>query len=47
MLKINFYKKNGEWTGAHYLDQLPRDLDKLALSLLGDYSADYYRVSLQ
>jgi len=47
MLKINFYKKNGEWTGAHYLDRLPRDLDKLALSLLGDYFADYYLVSLQ
>jgi hypothetical protein len=47
MLRINFYKKNGEWTGVHYLDSLPRDVDKLALSLLSDYFADYYRISLQ
>ena len=46
MLMINFYKKNGEWIGVHWLERLPRDIDKLALSLLSDYFADYYRIGL-
>ena len=47
MIRIDYYKRNGEWTGAHYLNELPLDMDKFALNLLGDYFADYYRIGLE
>ena len=47
MIRIDYYRKDGEWTGAHYLDELPDDLDALAISMLGDYFAEYYRVRLE
>jgi galactokinase len=47
MIRIDYYRRDGEWTGAHYLDELPNDLDKFALSMLNDYFADYYRVRLE
>lgn len=47
MIVIDYYRKNGEWTGAHYLDELPNSMDDFALSMLNDYFADYYRLRLQ
>jgi hypothetical protein len=47
MIRIDYYRRDGEWTGAHYLDELPNDLDAFALGMLGDYFAEYYRVRLE
>ena len=47
MIRIDYYKDSGEWTGAHYLDELPNDLDMFAISMLGDYFAEHYRVRLE
>lgn len=47
MIRIDYYSSNGEWTGVHYLDELPRDMDKFALSMLKDYFAEYYRMRLE
>lgn len=46
MLRIDYFTNSGEWTGAFYLDTLPRDLDKFAQSKLGDYFADWYSIHL-
>ena len=47
MIRIDYYRKDGEWTGTHYLDKLPNDLDAFAINMLGDYFAEYYRVRLE
>jgi len=47
MIVIDYFRKNGEWTGAHYLDELPLSMDEFAISMLNDYFADYYRIRLE
>ncbi len=45
-MRIDYYKYDEEWMGAHHLDELPADVDKFAASMLGDFDADWYVVRL-